>query len=326
MRVRDLLTVQGSIVGEGFIVVGPTAEMVAITGDIKCQSLKVIADDIWMENANISVTSSLSSSSNLGTGSLDRANKVAGGGGHGGSGGSSIPGLSGAPYGSYVYPSRHGSAGSTNAYSMCFCQNTYLNSFTNLFILGVAGVGLGGGVISLTADDIIMDNVVIRADGTSAINGNGGGSGGSILIQATTINGTGVITSNGGAGHTRNNEFIGGGGAGGRIAMHAQENHFDGIVTVVGGVGEDSYGGSGTLFYNTAGYKQITAQGNYGDNIHKKIPSNVTETMGSVAWLTDDDGAVSFEFDQVILVNYSSLALKISYRDVTKVSFNKKYY
>ena len=57
---------------------------------------------------------------------------------------------------------------------------------------------------------------LVTADGAAAVSGNsGGGSGGSILLEAENFAGHGTMSSKGGKG-----SGTGGGGSGGRIAVH----------------------------------------------------------------------------------------------------------
>lgn len=96
------------------------ADLVNISGNIASQSLTMNSNDILLKNGNF-LTTSTPSAPRLSQGT--RKNDVrsfVGGPGHGGSGGASIGGISGAPYGSYIYPSRPGSAGTENSFSMIY--------------------------------------------------------------------------------------------------------------------------------------------------------------------------------------------------------------
>lgn len=177
-------------------------------------------------------------------------------------------------------------------------------------------------MIRLIGTNIILNNFTLSADGTQAINGNAGGSGGSILIHANLFNGNGTISTNGGTGNMAGT-YVGGGGAGGRIAIHSSINTFNGSLTSFGGDGpQSSIGGPGTIFLNTAGHKKLIVLGD-GSRKQDALPSSIPDIMGSVAWLTDDDGASEFEFDEVSLVDDGSFALKISNRNNSAVSFIK---
>ena len=63
----------------------------------------------------------------------------------------------------------------------------------------------------------------------------GGGSGGSILIDAATVKGVGLLQSVGGAGAGGcSTIYTGGSGSGGRIAFHANSNGFLGTAAACG--------------------------------------------------------------------------------------------
>lgn len=107
---------------------------------------------------------------------------------------------------------------------------------------GYAG-GNGGGIIRITAKEIVLDGV-ISANGED---GNGGGSGGSILIKVLTLKGSGKIEADGGKGN--------GAGGGGRVAVYYEDAvGFDlSKITAYGGIsgnGSDAKknGGAGTIF------------------------------------------------------------------------------
>ena len=71
----------------------------------------------------------------------------------------------------------------------------------------------------------------------------GGGSGGSILINVTTLEGEGVINASGGDGNGN-----GGGGSGGRIAVYFYNSAFTGTVTAMGGRSSFEAGAAGTIY------------------------------------------------------------------------------
>ena len=146
------------------------------------------------------------------------------GGSHGGLGGGSswtIERTSG--YGNMFTPSYPGSGG--GAY--------------NDWDIG----GNGGGTIRLIAGEIKNDGV-ISADGEQPPsivgleneNYGGSGAGGSIILDAATISGTGSITAKGG---DRANTINPGGGGGGRIAVNCLEYSFTGTILANGGLGSN---------------------------------------------------------------------------------------
>ena len=71
----------------------------------------------------------------------------------------------------------------------------------------------------------------------------GGGSGGSILINVTTLEGEGAINASGGDGNGN-----GGGGSGGRIAVYFYNSAFTGTVTAMGGRSSFEAGAAGTIY------------------------------------------------------------------------------
>ena len=152
-----------------------------------------------------------------------------GGGGYGGIGGAGYgdPNSGGQSYGSFTEPNDLGSGG--------------------------GGINAsGGGAIRLAVANTLTIDGHILANGQDSTwidrNDPGAGSGGSICIEAKTVNGSGLIFSNGGTG-----EAGGGGGAGGRIAIHYENLNFDpNNITAFGGIGY-SNGAAGTIFLKQLG-------------------------------------------------------------------------
>jgi hypothetical protein len=106
----------------------------------------------------------------------------------------------------------------------------------------------GGGAIQLTvAGTLTIDGrVSVNNDGVTG-GWNGGGSGGSVWLTASRLNGTGSITANGQAA-----SYPGAGsGGGGRIAIYTGVNEFAGTVAASGGQGGLQNGSSGSLYYST---------------------------------------------------------------------------
>ncbi len=154
-----------------------------------------------------------------------------GGGGHGGFGAASATGASGGiSHGILFQPLVLGSGGGRG----------------NGTAPANAG-GAGGGAIRLNVTGTLWLDGEISANGTDGLAPHsGGGSGGSVWITVGALNGSGVISANGGAGNG-----LGGGGGGGRIAVHYTRpvtNAFAGNLTAHGGDGGTSRGGAGTIF------------------------------------------------------------------------------
>ena len=157
------------------------------------------------------------------------------GGGYGGAGGHnysygvpSVPG--GIAYGSIDAPIMLGSAG---GYGSGYGQ------------LG----GNGGGAIYLRVSGGIAVDGTISVNGMNGINDNGvfsgGGSGGSIWINADWVAGNGRIQANGGS--SSDSYSGGGGGGGGRIAFATRNLYFSGKIEVLGGLGHE-VGHKGTIW------------------------------------------------------------------------------
>ncbi len=151
---------------------------------------------------------------------------AAGGGSHGGAGSRSATGvLAGATYGSFTGPVTMGSGGGRDT------------SITN-------SGGVGGGVLRLTVQGILTVDGTMSANGLIGTAGDsGGGAGGSIWIDASTLNGTGLITANGGPGRSS-----GGAGGGGRVAVLADASSFDDTSIRAYG-GASTYGGAAGTVY-----------------------------------------------------------------------------
>eukprot|EP01032_Pedospumella_encystans_P009033 gene9033-10667_t len=96
----------------------------------------------------------------------------------------------------------------------------------------------GGGLINIVSNRTMLEGN-LTAVGSDAVNGAGGGSGGSIAINALEMSGQGRITATGGSGGT--GFFPGGGGGGGVVSLFNAINSyqlysFTGFVNVEGGI------------------------------------------------------------------------------------------
>jgi hypothetical protein len=159
--------------------------------------------------------------------STDAYGYTGGGGGNGGCGGSSIAGATGGTaHGSAVQPVDLGGAGGG--------------------YVGTSSIGqaCGGGALQLNINGTLRLDGRISADGSdAALQGGGGGAGGSLWLSAKTLTGAGSISADGGAGDPGQ----GGGGGGGRIALTCTSNSFTGAVSAYGGWGVTA-GGAGTIY------------------------------------------------------------------------------
>ena len=134
-----------------------------------------------------------------------------GGGGYGGVGGrgANASSLGGITYGNVKSPLNPGS-GSGVYYSFG---------------------GPGGGLVRIEAENRVLNNGQIIADGGIVHTHSGGGSGGGVFIESASIAGNGLIRANGGAGsefYTSGVRGGSGGGGGGRIAIVTQLDRFTG--------------------------------------------------------------------------------------------------
>lgn len=125
---------------------------------------------------------------------------------------------------------------------------SFYDSFTHPRMFGSSGGGgssTGGGVLYMKVTTLAIDGS-IKIDGKSGAVGSfyGGASGGSLLIEAGTISGTGLIEANGGDG----GRVGGGGGSGGRIAIHSKQNSYTGSITAYGGNSPVEAGAAGTIY------------------------------------------------------------------------------
>ncbi len=143
-----------------------------------------------------------------------------GGGSYGGIGSGGNSGAGGPRYGSVSNPDQLGSGGGNTGRG-----------------------GHGGGVVLLDMGGTMTLNGTISANGWN-FEGSwaGGGSGGSIRIEAASIQGTGLVQADGG-----NASSSGGGGGGGRIAFLTADNQFEGIIQASGGMGHTDRAGNGTF-------------------------------------------------------------------------------
>lgn len=191
--------------------------------------------------------------SEQGTGHGQNGNGYGGGGGGyggaGGDGGSVFGSVSGGvPYGSDTQPSDIGSGGGN---------------------LGASPGGLGGGAVKLVALGTMTVDGAIKANGSNAhaAGVGGGGSGGSVWLDAGTFAGTGFVTANGGNGAGSEPAYAGGCGGGGRMAFYANTFSHSGTRTA-----------SGTC---TSG----TRHGDAGTTVQQQtqIGDTIAPTVGAVA-------------------------------------------
>jgi len=164
---------------------------------------------------------------------------VGSGAGYGGVGGASSTSPGGVSYGSVMQPSSFGSGGGLGVANS---QNSVTGS-------------TGGGALRLAIAGTLTVNGMIGAAGASGVGeAYGGGSGGSIWVNAGVVAGSGWIAADGGDGYPG----LGGGGAGGRVAVYSPANLFQGDVSVHGGSGYAA--GQDGSYYRSAVAPQVMAQ------------------------------------------------------------------
>ncbi|WAR26297.1 TENX-like protein [Mya arenaria] len=159
----------------------------------------------------------------------------------------------------------------------------------------------GGGVLSITVSG------TAELDGTLTVNGHGststgGASGGSIYIEATTLQGHGKLSANGG----ESNATDGGGGGGGRIAIIATTlTSFLGSITAYGGKGVGSAGAAGTIYkeYQQSGgaqFKTVTINNN--DELSESY-THVSSITSITDLIVNGYGQVKFDGNATITID-----------------------
>ena len=208
-----------------------------------------------------------------------------------GSSGASYGGVGGGsddsiPYGSLFSPTDLGSGGA-----------------------GGSKAGAGGGFLHMKVGRNIHIDGVLTSTGTPASSDNtGGGSGGSVFIEAYNISGHGSITVNGGNGHGS-----GGGGSGGRIALHVgSTNLYGGLYLSRGGDGS-SDGGPGTIYkyesqrgpqYRELKYNpRLNTTGIQPEHSKLLVDNGVMKTNNPA--LVMENNSIYYEFDEVQVEGYS---------------------
>ena len=184
--------------------------------------LSIRASDVTVHSGGKIELSGQGYGSGKGTGAGGLVSTVGTGGGYGGYGGNST-GIFGKWYGFTLKPNMTGSGGGPSSSG--------------------AGGG-GGGFLQLEVVRSLRLDGEVRVDGESGLAvDSGGGSGGSVWLQAQNIAGNGLISTSGGDGNR-----YGGGGSGGRIAVYLQRKiTFEGDFSAHGGKG-NVYGAAGTVY------------------------------------------------------------------------------
>ncbi|MEA5557691.1 immunoglobulin domain-containing protein [Nodularia spumigena] len=195
----------------------------------------------------------------------------AGGGGHGGTGGNGLGGaLGGLSYGFEFAPVDMGSGGGRDSGS----------SSTS------ADGGKGGGLIRLSVLGTLTVDGLISANGLSNnIVGfdTGGGAGGSVWIDAETLEGAGLITANGGVGGTTR----AGSGAGGRIAIYTCNLNLSTSQIIASGNFGTRPGQDGTIFFGTLAIGPEDIRACFGAPVEISVVAQSGGISGQFQWQRD---------------------------------------
>jgi hypothetical protein len=211
----------GSYLNLNSLVIGPDARMTIEYS----KAYLTVSRDINIEPGGVLSADQTGYSIGNGPGAGITKNGIGSGAGHGGSGGASSMAQGGFGYGFATQPSDPGSGGGTGYGPLM-------------------GGSKGGGALRVMLYGTFKNNGLVSANGGGALQDSaGGGSGGSIWVDAGALVGNGTFAAMGGDGEL----FFGGGGAGGRIAIYTRTNFFTGNVSVAGGNGY-ARGADGTLF------------------------------------------------------------------------------
>lgn len=206
------------------------------------------------------------------------------GGGLTSTGTGSSSGLEGASYGGV------GGANST--------AQTYGSSVSPVDYGSGTGSVRGGGVFHLTVTGTAEIDGSLLANGDDSTTA-GGGSGGSIFVEAGTLQGHGKLKVDGGK------STSGGGGGGGRTALIAPAlSAFLGEATAYGGNGVTSAGAAGTV------YQEYSVSG--GSQVKKVIVDNkgqVTESFSHINGITSISELEISGYSQVRIDGTSTYAI-----------------
>ncbi|MGI5841214.1 MAG: fibronectin type III domain-containing protein [Patescibacteria group bacterium] len=240
-----------------------------------------------------------------GTGDGADGDKGAGGAAHGGNGGNGQTRLGSViSYGSATQPATIGSGGGHN------------NTFQ---------AGHGGGAVKLIITGTFNVGGPVSANGGDSVtsdfysHGSGGGSGGSIWINANEITGSSTISADGG-GATNTYYGDGGGGGGGRIALYYDTNSVGlSQISAKGGIPQGDHsatqkGGAGTIYLKAA-----TATN--GDFVIDNKDNDWSTSRTRVAKTTLPS---TLTLDNLAITNYSNIDYTSSLNVVSSLTLDQK--
>ncbi|XP_033745589.1 uncharacterized protein LOC117331103 [Pecten maximus] len=210
------------------------------------------------------------------------------GGSHGGVGG----GQSGNTYGSVFTPKELGSGG------------------------GGSYGGSGGGFINFKIGSLLHVDGDVKANGATPTSGHsGGGSGGSIMVEAFNVSGHGLFDASGGDGYAS-----GCGGGGGRIAMLVDAvNLYGGAYSAKGGSRGTSSsnvacdGGPGTIYKYESSRGPTYRELKYNPRLnvttlkpeHSKLTVDNADLLTEQPAMVMENATVYYEFDEVQVEGHS---------------------
>ena len=196
-------------------------------------------------------------------------------------------------------------------------RGTFYNSLLRPNMFGSAGGGgrtQGGGILRIICSVLKVDGEV-KADGQSgtSVTGsfNGGASGGSIWLTSKDIDGSGMISVNGGSG-----DSLSGGGSGGRIAVHfSSRSKFEGTLTAYGGDSSHEPGAAGTFVFvnSVTGETNLTV----ANNGRKPASARITDTTrlsidAARTWIPLNEAASKQSYTSAV-IGASSVDYRVEY-------------
>lgn len=151
-------------------------------------------------------------------------------------------------------------------------------------------LGAGGGIVNIVANETLLLNGNLTANGGFGMSNAGGGSGGTVYVEALAMSGSGYISVSGGSGGS--GKYPGGGGGGGVLKMFNTKNYYLAYNYV--GVVSASGGQPGhPLLYMGEDYSAVIEIGQLSTSLRRQDTSSyaLRDRMSSMK-LLDDDAAI----------------------------------
>eukprot|EP01114_Cavostelium_apophysatum_P022167 TRINITY_DN792_c0_g1_i1.p1 TRINITY_DN792_c0_g1~~TRINITY_DN792_c0_g1_i1.p1 ORF type:complete len:2277 (+),score=541.08 TRINITY_DN792_c0_g1_i1:192-7022(+) len=274
------------------LVFGATANVSVVTNTNSSTGVEIRANSITVLSGALISGVGLGHPANSGIGRAIVTDGISQspGAGHGGDGGESTDAFNtrGPAYGAVDAPVFAGSGGGSNSYR--------------------AGGAGGGAIHFVVTTNFIMNGTIDMSglSGSGSTRDSGGGSGGSIWIEAQLFTGSGTISCNGGAGTSNS-----GGGSAGRIAIHSDQYTFLGMINARGGAGYVQ-GGRGTVYHKNriSGYTKLTVN---NVAVNNRVQPAVVTNASPTVWRFDEidlrgSGHVHFrDSDDTVIVNEQTM-------------------